>query len=346
MTTVETHLVKYVFLDVVAFTHKRSVEAQSDIVAALNQIVRGCLARAEVPDTGVIFLPTGDGMAIAVLQDTFPYDGHLLLALDMLKSVAEHSAQAPDDMRRFSVRAGISQNVDNLVIDINGRKNVAGAGINVAQRVMNVADGDQIIASQAVYDTLVNRERYMRSFRPFIAKIKHGEQLTVYQFVQNGFPGVSTDTPSRFVRVSPKEEPLTRLAAYYLAHALSNRDLFFQVKEKPLSIYANTVLLWLLAQDSLEQEQVTVYERPSTRVHRGSLNEALDYYLSLDFWVCCDFALFAQKELSALEPYIEETPSIGQFWVINDRGKRKLAADHPDLWKRFRLGEQIEHPAT
>lgn len=58
---------------------------------------------------------------------------------------------------------GINTNADNLVTDINGARNLAGAGINIAQRVMDSADGNQILVSHSVYDTLRDREKRTRT---------------------------------------------------------------------------------------------------------------------------------------------------------------------------------------
>ena len=42
--------VKYIFLDVVGFTHDQSVEAQSDIVHSLNEIVKRSLDESSITD--------------------------------------------------------------------------------------------------------------------------------------------------------------------------------------------------------------------------------------------------------------------------------------------------------
>lgn len=59
---VETARVQYIFLDVVGFTEKRSVEAQSDVIASINQVVTHALATSSVPSDDTILLPTGDGL--------------------------------------------------------------------------------------------------------------------------------------------------------------------------------------------------------------------------------------------------------------------------------------------
>ena len=120
---------KYIFLDVVGFS-KRSAEAQSQIVKALNSIVHAALRQCQVDDQDRILIPTGDGMCIALVNIQLPYDIHIQTALQILKLLSEHNQSTPDASRQFEVRIGINQNTDILVQDVNDRPNIAGAGIN------------------------------------------------------------------------------------------------------------------------------------------------------------------------------------------------------------------------
>jgi len=219
----DTVVAKYIYLDVVGFTNGRSVEAQSDIVGALNDIARTALADEEVAGTDVIFLPTGDGLCIALLGGSIVYDAHLKIALRILEQLNRHNSAANDEMRKFEIRVGINENIDNRIVDINGQTNVAGAGISAARRVMDMADGSQLLAGQGVFLTLSQRERYMASFRPFIATAKHDQALMVYQYVQPPSPGLNTDVPAVFTS-RDTESRLTPFAAYYFAHAIRNRE--------------------------------------------------------------------------------------------------------------------------
>ena len=68
-------------------------------------------------------------------------------------------------MRKFDVRIGVNENVDNLIFDINDRANLTGAGINYARRIMDYADGGNILISQTVYERLSQREKYLEKFK-------------------------------------------------------------------------------------------------------------------------------------------------------------------------------------
>lgn len=198
-TEVTTLRVKYVFLDIVRFSTGRSVEAQIDIVATLNATVKDAVAALKVTNDDVVYIPTGDGICIALLDQALAFDSHLRLALDILQRIDTYNQKTDSEMRRFQVRIGLNENVDNLITDINGNRNVAGSGVTIAQRVMDKGDGGRILLGSAVYDTLFNREKYMNCFREIDVVIKHGEKMKIYQFVADAHPGLVTELPAEFV---------------------------------------------------------------------------------------------------------------------------------------------------
>ncbi len=111
-----TSFVKYVFLDVIDFTRNRSVEAQSDIVYRLNEIVRAAVIENQIPDEARLYLPTGDGVCIALFRtEQLPYDIHLKVALGIISKVDAHNIRTKDIQRKFTVRVGLNENTDNLI---------------------------------------------------------------------------------------------------------------------------------------------------------------------------------------------------------------------------------------
>lgn len=196
MSEAKTIPAKYIFLDIVGFTHNRSAEAQSHIVEVLNHIVEKSIVEHGLSKEGVLFVPASDGLEIALLNVESPYDIHLKIALSIIKEVNKYNSATPDEMRRFEVRAGINSNTDNLITDINGHQNIAGAGVNLGLRVMHLADGNQILVSSPVFGTLRYHEKYISSFRGFRVQIKHGLEMPVYQFKADGFEGLNTSVPS------------------------------------------------------------------------------------------------------------------------------------------------------
>lgn len=174
---------KYICLDIVEYTYNRPVEAQLDIRDKLDEIVKISIARNLPEDKEKLkYLPTGDGMCIALLNIYDPVDIHLLVALSILKGVSDYNNTTEDEEFQFQVRIGIDARTDQIVTDINGNENIAGAGINEAFRIMGVADGKQILVSQSVYGELCNSRKYRTLFKRFGAIVRHGIPLTVYQF--------------------------------------------------------------------------------------------------------------------------------------------------------------------
>lgn len=189
---------KYIFLDVVGFSRGRTVDAQADIIEALNRIVESAITGFGIPKKRRILLPTGDGVCIALLNFEKPHDVHLLLALEIIKQVAEFADSMKDRMRKFQIRVGLNANTDSLVTDVNGRQNIAGAGINTAQRIMSAADGNQILVGETVHTGLQQFEEYLSTFKRFEVIDKHGNCIPAYQYVAKGKPGLNRRIPAAF----------------------------------------------------------------------------------------------------------------------------------------------------
>lgn len=190
---------KYICLDIEKYTN-REVNAQLKIRGTLDDIVRKCVAEEPVlaDKSRRIYLPTGDGMCIALLDIPPDKDPtrrapiHLRLALQILKRVREYRSNAAHRELEFEVRIGIHSATDYVVEDINKRPNLAGAGINKAFRVMSIADGGQILVSMEVYLDLVRKLPHQ--FWPYEVKVRHGLSLPVYQF-HGEADGLNKDEP-------------------------------------------------------------------------------------------------------------------------------------------------------
>lgn len=189
---------KYVCLDIVGYTHDRSEKEQLTILGVLNQIVKDSLGENELPltdDGPVLCLPTGDGMCIVLINNIDP-EIHLRVALRIMEGVAQHngeSKKAGEEKLVFPVRIGVNSHTDNLVTDISGRRNVAGVGINTAFRIMDLADGQQILVGPSVYAEQSGRQ-YENSFLEHSTVVRHGKHLTVHQFQAEG---LNKETPSK-----------------------------------------------------------------------------------------------------------------------------------------------------
>src|SRR6266481_5657446 len=155
------------FIDIVGYS-KLLINEQSQQVQKLKEIVRGTeqvrLAEAEGK---LLRLPTGDGGALVFR--TSP-EAPALCALEISKELKSHP--------ELQVRMGIHSGPVNEVTDLNEQANIAGAGINIAQRVMDCGDAGHILLSKHVADDL---EQYPR-WRPQLhdlgeCEVKHGMRI-------------------------------------------------------------------------------------------------------------------------------------------------------------------------
>jgi TolB-like protein/Flp pilus assembly protein TadD len=140
------------------------------LIRQLKEVVRGTeqfrLAEAEGK---LLRLPTGDGGAL-VFRNT--QEAPVLCALEISKALKNHP--------KLRVRMGVHSGPVNEVADLNEQMNVAGAGINIAQRVMDCGDAGHILLSKHVAEDL---EDYAR-WRPYLHELgecetKHGEIVSV-----------------------------------------------------------------------------------------------------------------------------------------------------------------------
>ena len=181
-------LVRYVYIDVVEFSLDRTVEAQTSIMLSLARLVQLSVSSLGLDPSSVMYLPTGDGMCICIVDLIEPYDADIRIALSVMEQVHALSLVEVDPKRRFSVRIGINENHDNLIVDVSGRANVVGLGINMAHRVMSVAAASQVYMGHGVHARLVQRELYRSFLFPVQAIIKHGERLQCYGYCDLSMP--------------------------------------------------------------------------------------------------------------------------------------------------------------
>jgi len=336
----DTAHIKYIFLDVVGFTKNRSVEAQSDIIEALNNIVKQCIISNEIPPDKLIVIPSGDGLCIALIDINHPFDIYMILSLNILAAIDEYNERTGDANRRFLVRMGINENIDNLIIDFNGNQNTAGAGINMAHRIMEKADGAQILVSETTFEILKTREKYIGFFRGYQSKSKHGQNFNFYQYIKQGHKGLNTETPSAFVMTQPVEQPLTKIVSYYLAHSLANQQFLISKMDFGSFSYTSVLLLYFLSLDSNEKSNANIYSMIRNFTWGNKENktfmEQYDHYDKIDFDIVCEYTRCIIRD--HLLPYhycFERDVSVGSFVFVNEKGKAKLKQEWPNIWNEF-----------
>lgn len=334
-TDAQTVSVKYVFIDVVGFTANRSVEAQADIVSVLNTIVQ--TAATDIVGRGVgriIYLPTGDGLCIAMLSDQ-AFDAHLTLALRLLKAISRHNQDTDDEMRRFDVRIGLAENVDNLVRDINAQDNLAGAGVAMARRVMEFADGQQVLMTDSVHSVLSVRERYLKSFRTFNAATKHGATIKVHQFVSDQ-EGLSTTTPSAFLTMKAPALRLSEQAAHFILLAIQHREFLLSRKGDHARNNAAAVLLLFMAEDAERARSTPSHTAPFQRTWKATSSttfaEQYAYYLNQDTQLLLELARHvAHKLFRGFEHLFEGTIYQKSYAFPTTNAIEQVRQDWPEL---------------
>src|SRR5205807_8746569 len=152
------------FMDIVGYS-KLLTDEQSEALQELNQIVRKTEAAREAEAAGgLTVLPTGDGMALV-------FAGSVEEPVECALEISQALRAQPS----LPVRMGIHSGPIHHVKDANGRENIAGVGINIAQRVMDCGDAGHILVSKRVADDLAQRRRW----QPYIhelgdVEVKHG----------------------------------------------------------------------------------------------------------------------------------------------------------------------------
>src|SRR5947209_3115925 len=166
---IELEIAHVLFLDIVGYS-KLSVNEQHGRVDELNGVVRLSeqFQKAEAANR-ILKIPTGDGMALVFYKSP-----------EEPAQCAFEISRALKDNQRLQVRMGIHSGPVSGVVDVNERTNVAGAGINLAQRVMDCGDAGHILLSHHVAEDLAEYERWRSHLHDIgTFEVKHGVRVSV-----------------------------------------------------------------------------------------------------------------------------------------------------------------------
>src|SRR5438094_5380434 len=195
------------FIDIVGYS-KLLIGEQTELVRELKEVVAASEQVRVAEEQGrVVPLPTGDGVAL-VFRDSAEAPAQCALEI----------ARAIDKYPKLRLRMGIHSGPVNLVNDVNNRTNIAGAGINIAQRVMDCGDAGHILLSKHVAEDL---EHYAR-WRPNLhalgeVEVKHGIKIDIVNLY---FDGIGNSELPAKIKQSRRQQKLVRQKRFILAGAL------------------------------------------------------------------------------------------------------------------------------
>ncbi len=163
-------------LDLVGYS-KLLVEEQVALVQELTEIVRATECFRNAAQNGkLIRVPTGDGMALAFFSSP---EEPARCALEIRRALQDHP--------RIQLRMGIHSGPVNRILDVNEKTNIAGAGINVAQRVLDCGDAGHILLSAHIAEDLAevgHWKAYLHDLGE--CEVKHGLRLHLFNLYMDG----------------------------------------------------------------------------------------------------------------------------------------------------------------
>src|SRR5213595_2588616 len=174
---IELEVVHVLFLDIVGYS-KQLTNQQQTLIDQLNQVVRSTEEFQNEEAAGrLIKIPTGDGMALVFYKSP---EEPVECALEISRALKTYP--------NLPLRMGVHSGPVSGLVDVTERANVAGAGINVAQRVMDCGDAGHILLSQRVAEDLDQYDLW----RPLLhdlgtCEVKHGVRVGVVNLYGDEF---------------------------------------------------------------------------------------------------------------------------------------------------------------
>jgi TolB-like protein/Tfp pilus assembly protein PilF/class 3 adenylate cyclase len=168
-TEFELEIAHVLFIDTVGYS-KLLISEQRELLDKLNHVVRNSDRFRAAESAGkLIRLPTGDGMALVFLDSP-----------EAPAQCASEISRALKGSLRLPLRMGIHSGPVSRVVDVNDRSNAAGAGINIAQRVMSCGDAGHILLSKRAADDLVEYPHWQPHLHEVgECEVKHGKKIAL-----------------------------------------------------------------------------------------------------------------------------------------------------------------------
>src|SRR2546429_1864701 len=176
MPDLQLEIAYILLIDVVGYS-KLLVNEQIELLQELKEIVRSSESFHAAEARGeLIRVPTGDGMALVFFHSP---EEPVRCALEISRALQDH--------RSMQLRMGVHSGPVNRVTDVNEKTNIAGSGINVAQRVLDCGDAGHILLSAHLAEDLAQ----YRQWQPYLhdlgeCEVKHGLRLHLFNLYKDG----------------------------------------------------------------------------------------------------------------------------------------------------------------
>jgi TolB-like protein/class 3 adenylate cyclase/Tfp pilus assembly protein PilF len=197
---IQLEIAHVLFIDIVGYS-KLSINHQHAAIEELNQIVRASEQFQRAQAAGrLIKIPTGDGIALVFYSSP---EAPVQCAVEISHGLKEHP--------RLQLRMGVHSGPVSGVIDVSGKTNVAGAGINIAQRVMDCGDAGHILLSKRIAEDLDEYEQWRPRLHDLgSCEVKHGVRISVVNLYadQVGNPQL----PKKFQALKKRRARMRRAA--------------------------------------------------------------------------------------------------------------------------------------
>jgi TolB-like protein/class 3 adenylate cyclase/Tfp pilus assembly protein PilF len=195
---IELEIAYVLFIDIVGYS-KLVTHEQRRLLELLNRIVREAEHFRTAEANGrLITVPTGDGMALVFYNTP---EAPVECALAISSAAREHP--------ELKLRMGIHSGPVSGVVDVSGRSNIAGAGINIAQRVMDCGDAGHVLVSKHMAEDLEQYGHWKRHLHDLgECEVKHGLRVAVVNLYTEDLG--NPEVPQKFRQARKGAAPVVR----------------------------------------------------------------------------------------------------------------------------------------
>jgi eukaryotic-like serine/threonine-protein kinase len=227
------------FIDIVGYS-KLLIAEQSDQIQTLREIVRGTEQFKKADAEGKLLrLPTGDGGAL-VFRNSL--EAPVLCALEIANELQKPPGSKEKPQLRL--RMGIHSGPVNEVTDLNAQANIAGAGINLAQRVMDCGDAGHILLSKRVADDLEQYPQWRSQLHSLgECEVKHSVRLPIANLCNNQVGNRAVPEKFQRAKAARKKKLWTIVAVAAFVVLLIAGGIYFGGRRNQLLTSKDTVVL-------------------------------------------------------------------------------------------------------